>query len=373
MSKRSVNRIFLSAAESENKSPNKKMLLEALRKKNMNVDDLWRILYEEKRWDIAESTVRGFFCKDLKKQKLPDNLLPDIEDITGTTLDKRDEFVSKGRIQKRSDNSLPLGVNPTNLSFDELLNIIDVEQQQPADSLANSRKRIVELFGKLDASHFFFATTLTEMPLIFLPSENSDLVHARYTAIQHGAMFCVVVPSRMTLEAYKKKYTFIGIAEYDKIWNGFDNFRQGLIRYLSGPTVRAKNAEEYCDTHLQMLSFEDFPLTPAHWTVSLLGIRKLPRNVSHRILLRAPEKRINALRLFESMPQYGQSVSDYAKSVLKAYQDEYRADSTTKNRTSRCDVKGDRRTWRMTYLSNFLNRLKGEGDLSPIPLEVRTK
>src|SRR6185437_4439470 len=99
-----------------------------------------------------------------------------------------DHVATSRRHKKRRTSSI-------SKTFDEILAQIDADRRRAASRPSETMKQTVSLFAAMTNQHYFFATTFTEMPLIFQAPENQEFINAHYRAILNGGMFCIVVPN----------------------------------------------------------------------------------------------------------------------------------------------------------------------------------
>lgn len=191
--------------------------------------------------------------------------------------------------------------SPDSTPFKRVLRQIDALHKKAGRNIQRLGKLTRELFKCTNEEHFLVSST-SGASLLILDEKDSagrEQRENRFIALDQGLLWALITPKADYWKQLKDRYTIHFTSPYHTLEEGFEKLRAGYVEHLRNNTQFVKvNPEEDADMRMQRLEWDDFPLIPLHWTVSLLG--ECPPNGEkvYRSIVRAPYLRTYSYQVF---------------------------------------------------------------------------
>lgn len=175
------------------------------------------------------------------------------------------------------------------------------------------------LFTRTCGEHFLVSSTSGMSLLILGDNEIADAQREnRFDALDRGLLWALIIPDSSYLDDINTSYDIDFTDSYRQLQTGFDDLRLKYVEhrkrlFAHPPGDGQRPHEQYAHTHMQSIECDDFPMTPLHWTVSLIGWRrKTYRPTTLRAIVRAPYGEGHSYQVFP-----GGGDQDYEQDLLR--------------------------------------------------------
>jgi hypothetical protein len=264
------------------------------------------------------------FSKWVNDNKFPRECIPELARVLNLEVTSPEEVEARFVIKWRRPYNRRVA-SSTASHFQHVLRQIDSYHGRAEGSIERLGSLTRQLFRHMSEEHFLVSSTSGASLLILNEKDPAgrEQRENRFIALDHGLLWALITPSLEYWQKLKESYTIAFKNPYHTIKAGFDQLRADYIEHLRGIADSGDaNAEKTADLRLQRLEWDDFPFTPPHWTVSLLGECSANRPKVFRAIVRAPHHRTYSYQLFPIGNQpFEYDLLRYFRSIIAKHYD----------------------------------------------------
>jgi len=249
---------------------------------------------------VQVGTTGPNFSKWLKDNRFTRECIPALAKVLHLEVTSPEEVEGRWVVKWRRPYSRLL-TSPESTHFKRVLQQIDAQHKRAGGSIKHLGKLTRELFRHTTEEHFLVSSTSGASLLILDEKDPAgrEQRENRFIALDQGLLWALITPKADYWKELKDRYTIHFTSPYHTLKAGFDKLRADYIEHLRNNSEFVKvNPEEDADMRMQRLEWDDFPLVPLHWTVSLLGECPPNGDKVFRAIVRAPHQRTYSYQVF---------------------------------------------------------------------------